>query len=1437
MAAINYEDARIYFRTLDNIPSGSNVSYGDVDYLTHVIDATWTRRVNQIGDARASFYMQDDWYQLAQEGRVASVVLPIEGEIFDRLIAQFVVKTMRVRSDAEGRESVEITGSGLEWRATRTKVWVPIGEENALATTVDVAILAPWTTALAVGAPANNDSATLDSVADIEVGDEVRIQMDNESWHVATVTGVGGGLGTNRITYTPRIPENAAVDNDVELRKANITVDDASGMGEGQRVEIELDDASTQVAYLLDVDTTLNTLLLDRGVTDSAAIANDVIAYDYSQPATNDVTQVVDASGYWTVDFTAGNGSLTGSAHVPQGESVYDLLLTIAERTGELFRYVPLPGSGFPRWHFAWRHTPDSSGVTLVGYSSSSSDYTLRASREGSGTYGVMYSLRSAREKALVTRVYALSGDQQISLGACSAFALSYAASEGCEVVLGDTDDYQPDYVQSTIDDDDGVWEEVVTYGDVSLSDASTLDELQSAADNLLYAAVATIRDSRARQYYEVEAFTPLLIHPGQTVKLENRSATRLPSVNSSTNWVVLEVTETIVNGRPRTRLLVSDVSGLRANAATTYARAARAQTQSLKRIGSGGGSLSVSTTVTGDGGEPGEHDHDDDYLALSTYATHVATAHAHHSPASAGNSALSVASQAISVVRRADSGLIISSGLGIQLQDGSGLALAGDGLAIASSLAGDGLYFAAGRVMHVDVTGHSGLQIYAGGLQMGTPTGVSATSVNNVNASSHTHAVASDSTAVDEASKLLKSGGGGELSLARVGAGVASTSSAVLYARAKATSQHTLMIKQLSGQTGDMLRVENPAGDELVVMRGDGSLESGSPRFVSGQTGWRLSPAGDFEANNGTFRGELSASFFSAKQMSVTGGTLAVMNGGKVANPDSSDDNRLPTTLNSTMTLRVDADADTGLARCAMADVLRIKTIGEIASGASLDLYDVYLEVTSAPVSNGDRDLSEGLFGTYDVACVWRSGGEPSWEIPAGSAYVVWTKVAQGSGSYEGALLLTSDADDSPYVDVSTIDANRNGAWPGSGYQRTPPTQTPRVRMGNLNGLMGNVEDTWGIAFGDDLSSSDVSKAYGTLSSGRNEFANLDFYFRESGEEKLAITTSGGVTVRADATDQFVRGFRFYDYGDARVVGSWDVKRVIADGVSLRYDGALSIGSTFSTLPAIGGVVVYAGINKYAQVDLRAESASGYAQVSIYADDATDAESVTLRGDYVEIEDAPLRFDTDASRTTIVDARASDIAHGMTSPAPSTNTFATLEKQSTSDGGLKLAGFSKTQIGAQIAGYATTEYTTRATTSRAAVVVNSLLKSGTGVSALQNNANIFAVMNNGVARFFVTGVGNVYWDGSGTSFDAERDVDMTRAVELALTDRLDETWERMLAYRRSDLERAGLVEFADDGSRYVNASRMQRLLAGAVFELASRLSAVESALAGQVAA
>ena len=85
-------------------------------------------------------------------------------------------------------------------------IFRPIGAETVTAATVGATVIAPWSTTLAVGAPANNDSCTVASVVGLSPEDEVRITMNGSyGVHVARVKEIGGYLGPNRFTFTPRI--------------------------------------------------------------------------------------------------------------------------------------------------------------------------------------------------------------------------------------------------------------------------------------------------------------------------------------------------------------------------------------------------------------------------------------------------------------------------------------------------------------------------------------------------------------------------------------------------------------------------------------------------------------------------------------------------------------------------------------------------------------------------------------------------------------------------------------------------------------------------------------------------------------------------------------------------------------------------------------------------------------------------------------------------------------------------------------------------------------------------------------------------------------------------------------------------------------------------------------------------------------------------------
>lgn len=181
--------------------------------------------------------------------------------------------------------------------------------------------------------------------------------------------------------------------------------------------------------------------------------------------------------------------------------------------------------------------------------------------------------------------------------------------------------------------------------------------------------------------------------------------------------------------------------------------------------------------------------------------SAHAADPNAHHDAATAGNTAISLTGQAISLVVASSGGLQVSGagvhidldstpGLvlgsggikvlldptasGLQLTSGLALAdsIAGAGLGIASKVlavnVGDGMEIAADAVA-VDLATNSGLTFSSGDLAMGTPTAVSAISINNVTTTTHVHAVTASSnvgTSAPGVDMLLKSTSAGGLTL-----------------------------------------------------------------------------------------------------------------------------------------------------------------------------------------------------------------------------------------------------------------------------------------------------------------------------------------------------------------------------------------------------------------------------------------------------------------------------------------------------------------------------------------------------------------------------------------------------------------------------------------------------------------------------------------------
>lgn len=266
-----------------------------------------------------------------------------------------------------------------------------------------------------------------------------------------------------------------------------------------------------------------------------------------------------------------------------------------------------------------------------------------------------------------------------------------------------------------------------------------------------------------------------------------------------------------------------------------------------------------------------------------------------------------------------------------------------------------------------------------SGAVQLATPGSVSAQS-SNTSVGNHTHAVSASSDTQGEA--LLKTNTSGALRVQGFAVGVASipgggniaasgdvrgnrilsdgntfvgndlTVGTNVLVTAKTTAQvfvnkqaggavqtgaltvrpgtaqtRGVVIQGLANQesTAPLLAVADSTGADVFLVRPNGSIESGSPAYVSGLKGWQITGEGDAEFRNITARGELHTSVFVANEMHATGGTMAVMTTGIIENPINTSDNIVGSTFN----LVVAGDPNLpGVCVFKLDDVLRIKLL-----------------------------------------------------------------------------------------------------------------------------------------------------------------------------------------------------------------------------------------------------------------------------------------------------------------------------------------------------------------------------------------------------------------------------------------------------------------------------------------------------------------------------
>ena len=201
-----------------------------------------------------------------------------------------------------------------------------------------------------------------------------------------------------------------------------------------------------------------------------------------------------------------------------------------------------------------------------------------------------------------------------------------------------------------------------------------------------------------------------------------------------------------------------------------------------------------------------------------------------------------------------------------------------------------------------------------------------------------------------------------------------------------------------------------------------------------------------------------------------------------------------------------------------------------------------------------------------------------------------------------------------------------------------------------------------------------------------------------------------------------------------------------------------------------------------------------------------------------------------------IVALKSSDVAHGATA-LTETDTFGSASKAQATSGGLKIAGYKDADGNAnralQLCGYlAEAAAADKTTSGRAVVEVHSYRTSGTGLTDINADGNLFAIRTqrggSEVTVFIVDEDGDLYYDGSTSSYDEEDDMLMLRDLGRLMAGADDEI-ER---YDRKSLEARGVIgtgKAVDETGRFMLSHKnVTSLLCGAFLQLRERLATLD---------
>lgn len=289
--------------------------------------------------------------------------------------------------------------------------------------------------------------------------------------------------------------------------------------------------------------------------------------------------------------------------------------------------------------------------------------------------------------------------------------------------------------------------------------------------------------------------------------------------------------------------------------------------------------------------------------------------------------------------------------------------------------------------------------------------------------------------------------------------------------------------------------------------------------------------------------------------------------------------------------------------------------------------------------------------------------------------------------------------------------------------------------------------------------------------------------------------------------------------------------------------NGASNVGISLHVGFTDNGSTVRTGATFGAQLLKRAASAVSadlYFAVSSSAGGLAEAMRIKSEGQLLLGTTASNAFNLSgmtiqqgAADDELFSVKSTDVAHGITS-LTETDTYGMFKKYVGANGGLSTEGFTEDIVGLHLAGWATNDTTTKATNSVGAMMLEVGKKSGTGVGAQGASANAVVIQSGGTTVFIFRQDGTSY-EHVGTAwvnYDEHDDLELLNMTAAHLSrDPIRGPFAQWANTNRQKLQDLDLVTFNEDGGHFVNRSRMQELLVGAVRQMGEKNRVLEERL------